>query len=166
LPGELAAFALGMAAANLYARNANSGRPIHWPLAWDVIALDVLGATVLLLVRLPFAEVLNGTLWRTLGMPLFLVGCTLIVLISAFRTPVMTALFTSPLLMPIGVVSYSFFLWHEPVLRLVAAGWLAPGGCVGTTCQVLLALAIGLVIALLSFRFTERWPGSRRRHGG
>jgi peptidoglycan/LPS O-acetylase OafA/YrhL len=64
------------------------------------------------------------------------------------------------------VISYSFFLWHEPVLRLVAAGRLAPNGCAGATCQILLALTVGLVVALVSFRFIERWPGSGPRRGG
>ncbi len=156
LPGEIIAFALGMTAANLYTRlgATEPTRRILWSL--DASAVAFLGLATPALIQLSFAEVLTGAWWRNLGMPLFLVGSTLVVLAAAFRAPVVSRIFGSPAFMPIGVISYSLFLWHEPILRLVAAGWLTPSGCVDSACRVTIALASGLVVASLSYLFIER----------
>jgi peptidoglycan/LPS O-acetylase OafA/YrhL len=158
LPGEIAAFALGMAAANLYTRIDTRERSRMHALALDGVALVVLALTTLILIRLSLPEVMSGALWRLLGMPLFLTACTLLVLVAAVQTPIITALFTNPILMPIGILSYSLFLWHEPILRLVARGWWIPHWCAGAACHVLLALTLALLVAAISFRLTERWP--------
>jgi peptidoglycan/LPS O-acetylase OafA/YrhL len=156
LPGGIIAFALGMAAANLYTRLRTGPQigPVLWPL--DATALAFLAVATLVLIQLPLVEILTGVGWRAVGMPVFLVGCTLVVLAAALRTSLIHGIFASPLFMPIGVISYSLFLWHEPILRLVAAGLLIPGGCAGTPCRVALALGLGLLVASLSYRLTER----------
>lgn len=161
LPGELIAFALGMAAANLYAR-----LPVDTPSGWRLRALDlaallVLMLTPLVLIQIPFGEIIAGTAWRLVGMPLFLLGCTLLVLAAAVRAPWVAWLCSRWPLMPIGLVSYSLFLWHEPILRLVAAGWLVPSVCAGPLCRIALALGLSLLVATLSYRWVERPPLGR-----
>jgi peptidoglycan/LPS O-acetylase OafA/YrhL len=163
LPGEVIAFALGMAAANLYTR-LRAGPPlkaVSWSL--DAAALAFLAVATLALIQIPFVEILTGVGWRTVGMPVFLAGCTLVVLAAALRTPLIHGIFASPLFMPVGMISYSLFLWHEPILRLVAAGLLVPGGCSGTACHIALALGLGLLVASLSYRLAERPRPSRPR---
>ncbi len=156
LPGELIAFALGMAAANLYTR-LRSCEPAPQPLrAIDLAALAFLVLATPTLIHLSFGEILTGVGWRLLGMPLFLVGCTLLVLAAALRTPLIGRIFASAVLVPIGIVSYSLFLWHEPVLRLVATGRLLPNACDGAPCRVALAFGISLLVAAASYILTER----------
>jgi peptidoglycan/LPS O-acetylase OafA/YrhL len=156
LPGELIAFALGMAAANLYTR-LRSCEPAPQPLrAIDLAALAFLVLATPTLIHLSFGEILTGVGWRLLGMPLFLVGCTLLVLAAALRTPLIGRIFASAVLVPIGIVSYSLFLWHEPVLRLVATGRLLPNACDGAPCRVALALGLALLVAAASYILTER----------
>lgn len=156
LPGEIIAFALGMAAANLYTR-LRLVEPVRQPLrAIDMgaFAFPLLAAPML--IHLSFGEILTGVEWRLLGMPLFLVGCTLLVLAAAFRTPLIDRIFAGPVLMPIGIISYSLFLWHEPVLRLVATGRLLPNACDCAPCRIALALGLALLVAAASYVLTER----------
>lgn len=162
LPGEMIAFALGMTAANLYTRlDAHvPTKRMLWSL--DAGALAFLALTTAALIELPLIEVLTGTGWRTIGMPMFLVGCSLVVLAGALRTPLIGGIFGSLLLMPVGVISYSLFLWHEPILRLVASGVLVPSGCADPICRVALALALGILAASLSYLLTERPIPPRR----
>jgi peptidoglycan/LPS O-acetylase OafA/YrhL len=156
LPGEMIAFALGMAAANLYTR-LRSGEPARLPLhSLDAAALAFLALAIPTLIQLSFAEILTGVGWRLLGMPLFLVGCTLLVLAAALRTPLIDRIFASPILAPIGIISYSLFLWHEPVLRLVATGRLLPSAYDGAPCRITLALGLSLLVAAASYFLTER----------
>jgi peptidoglycan/LPS O-acetylase OafA/YrhL len=156
LPGEIIAFALGMAAANLYTR-LRSGEPAPQPLrAIDMAAFAFLALAPPTLIHLSFGEILTGVGWRLLGMPLFLVGCTLLVLAAALRTPLIDGIFAGPILVPIGIVSYSLFLWHEPLLRLVATGRLRPDACDGAPCRIALALGLALLVATASYILTER----------
>ncbi|WP_158308393.1 acyltransferase family protein [Thiocapsa marina] len=156
LPGEIIAFALGMAAANLYSR-LRRGEPSPQPLsAIDMAAFAFLVLATPALIHLSFGEILTGVGWRLLGMPLFLVGCTLLVLAAALRTPLIDGIFAGPILVPIGIVSYSLFLWHEPILRLVATGRLLPDACDGAPCRIALALGLALLVAAASYVLTER----------
>ncbi len=156
LPGEIMAFAFGMAAANLYTRLGSGGPAQQWRRLIDAAALAFLVIAIPVLIQLSFAEILTGIGWRTLGMPIFLIGCTLLVLGATLRTPLIDRLFAGPILFPIGVISYSLFLWHEPLLRLVATGRLVPSACDGTSCRVALALGFALLVAGLSYVLTER----------
>jgi peptidoglycan/LPS O-acetylase OafA/YrhL len=161
LPGELIAFALGMAAANLYTR-LRSGGPARRPLrSIDIAALVFLMLATPMLIHLSFGEILTGVGWRLVGMPLFLLGCALLVLAAALRTPLIDRIFAGPVLAPIGIVSYSLFLWHEPVLRLVATGQLLPETCDGAPCRITLALGLALLVATASYILTERHRSPR-----
>lgn len=156
LPGELMAFAFGMAAANLYTRLGPGEPAQHWRRSLDAAALAFLLIAILALIQLPLAEVWTGIRWRLLGMPLFLAGCTALVLAAALRTPWTERLFAASPLMSIGVISYSLFLWHEPVLRIVATGRLVPVACDATPCRIALAVGLALLVASLSYVLTER----------
>jgi peptidoglycan/LPS O-acetylase OafA/YrhL len=145
-----------MAAANLYARLGSGGPTRQGLQAIDTAAIAFLVLATAALIHLSLAEILTGIGWRLLGMPLFLVGCTLLVLAAALRTPLVDRIFASPVLALIGIISYSLFLWHEPVLRLVATGRLLPNTCDGTPCRVALALGLALLVAAASYILTER----------
>lgn len=161
LPGEIAAFAMGMAAANLYARLGQSKAAARLRCLLDQASIAFLAVATAVLAQLPLAEVLTGATWRTIGMPLFLGGCALLVLAAAHRTPLADRILGDTPLMPIGLISYSLFLWHEPLLRLVAAGVLVPNTCSGAACRLVFALGLCLLVAGLSYLLTEH-PGRPR----
>ena len=62
----------------------------------------------------------------------------------------------------VGLVSYSFYLWHWPALAF-ARHWT--GGAELALSVSMPAIAVAFVLSVLSFRFVER-PFRRRRDGG
>ena len=114
--------------------------------------LGILGVVVLLAtaVRLTSEVPYPGTaaVWPVLGSALLLVAGT--------RRPDDSSVPTDEVLgswpmRSIGRLSYSWYLWHWPMLVLVAA-WLGPQSVLARTLLVVLAL----VPAALAFRFVER----------
>lgn len=179
LPGELMAFGLGMAAANLFwrlnpermpgngiaqhsiTRHSRGSALDRW-LDWGALGSIVLGAWTL--AALPFETIMTGVAWRNLGMPLFLMGSALLVLAAARETPVLRRILGGPLLAIPGVISYSFYLWHEPLIRLVRLGIGISAdteGILGAYCEaqgfaIALALGASIAIAGVSYRLVER----------
>jgi peptidoglycan/LPS O-acetylase OafA/YrhL len=174
LPGEIAAFGLGMAVANLFWRwnpEQMQGNGVTQPpkgcaldrwLDWGALGSVALAAWTLAV--LPFETVMTGAAWRNLGMPLFLMGSAVLVLAAARETPVVRRLLGGPLLAIPGVISYSFYLWHEPLIRLVRQGMgisadnqgILGADCEAQGCAIALALGASLAIAALSYRAVER----------
>jgi peptidoglycan/LPS O-acetylase OafA/YrhL len=177
-PGELMAFALGMAAANLAARmeardRSGAGLPLAGLglVAGGAVLVQLLGwATAL--AWIPFEAVLVGETWRLLGLPAFLVSVSLVVLLahrsavavepgpqagklSGHRPFIRRILGNAPLA-TMGLISYSFFLWHEPVLRILRAFLVHMSWTLSPTVAVSIALVAALTVAAASFRFVER----------
>jgi peptidoglycan/LPS O-acetylase OafA/YrhL len=139
--------------------------PRYWaPVVWTVLTLDVL-ATVLLTDR--------GALWRwgvlNPYQRLTALACVLLVGLVVLprpgnHPPVLTRLLEWRPLVLCGLASYSLFLWHEPVTRLLAARgltWPGPGGLVGNL-VVVAVLAGGLAAG--TYRWVER-PALARKVG-
>ncbi|TVQ85500.1 MAG: acyltransferase [Chromatiaceae bacterium] len=182
LPGECFAFACGMAAASLAARlEANDRRaPIWRPagrLLLDHLALALLLGWALALSRLPLMVLITDPGWRLLGQPALLVSLGLVVLAAhlqqgpsaarpaggAASSSALGRLLGNGALAALGLISYSLFLWHEPVLRLARAIHEAAGSISGAAAGALLSgLVAALMVALLSYLLTERRWG--RRH--
>jgi peptidoglycan/LPS O-acetylase OafA/YrhL len=64
----------------------------------------------------------------------------------------------------IGLVSYSLFLWHEPLLYWLAAHQLAFTGRLGFVATFVIVLVVGFVLSLLSYRLVELPAIRRGRH--
>jgi peptidoglycan/LPS O-acetylase OafA/YrhL len=153
LPGEFFAFALGMATANLYARldrgarlSAESGARIGFA------GLAILCLVPLLLARVDLQQILFAEAWRLFGMPLFLVSCALVVLAAALGRGLTARVLAAWPLAGLGVLSYSLYLWHEPILRLTAAYASARGASL----TIAIGVCASLAAAALSYRLVER----------
>lgn len=173
LPGEFMAFAFGMAAANLAVRmeaadSTAAQRTFGLPLG--ITALAVPAAWAVLLAWVPLSNVLWGTDWRLFGMPMFLLSIAFVVLVAHLGSSRQTArmglldrVLGTRLLAGIGMISYSLFLWHEPLLRLVQTGWIALPGVNSPSLQIGLGLAVAIVVAAVSFWAVERGFLRRRQ---
>jgi peptidoglycan/LPS O-acetylase OafA/YrhL len=64
-----------------------------------------------------------------------------------------------------GLISYSVFLWHEPIVRWLQGHGLTTGGVTGLVTNTLLLLAITAVLSTLTYRCVEL-PALRRKVGG
>ncbi len=156
IPGEFLAFAVGMALANVYLRFPSlPRRDARWIASAAMIALVVGGLAWL--ADMPGMS-LFGSWWRYLGMPAFLLASGLLVLAAAQGIPLIGTVLKAPPLVWLGLISYSLYLWHEPLLRLayvylaeVPLAWVRGP-------EAFLAASIGsaLLVASLSFRLLER----------
>ena len=152
-------FAPGMVLAVLHVL-VRAGRlrlPRHWAAAvWALLVADVL-AVVLLTDR--------GLLWRWgVANPyqrLTALACVLVVALvvlprSADRSPRLArALDWRPLFL-CGLASYSLFLWHEPITRLLAAQGLTVGGRGGLVVNLGVVGLVAGLLAAATYRFVER----------
>jgi peptidoglycan/LPS O-acetylase OafA/YrhL len=159
-------FAPGMVLAVLHVlvRDGRVRLPRHWAAGvWALLAADVV-AVVLLTDR--------GVLWRWgVANPyqrLTALACVLlvalVVLPSSADRPrrLARALDWRPLFL-CGLGSYSLFLWHEPITRLLAAQGLTAGGRAGLVVNLgVVALLAGL-LAAATYRFVERPALARKR---
>jgi peptidoglycan/LPS O-acetylase OafA/YrhL len=64
----------------------------------------------------------------------------------------------SRVLLSVGAASYSLYLWHEPVLRVLRGAQLLPpvGGLRNAIITAVILLAVSIPVAYLSFRTLER----------
>jgi peptidoglycan/LPS O-acetylase OafA/YrhL len=56
----------------------------------------------------------------------------------------------------VGVISYSVFLWHEPLVRFLAAHELTLAGAPGFVVNTLLLLAVTFALSTITYHFVER----------
>jgi peptidoglycan/LPS O-acetylase OafA/YrhL len=144
--GLLIGVALALAWSPLQLRNAKSGR-------WCGPALDAIGVVALAYVVLSFLEVHDYDLALFHGGYLWLALATAAVLaVIAHPAARLGGLLARPPLIWLGLRSYSFYLWHWPVLALTR-----PGLDVSLPRGALIPLQMLVVLALadLSYRFVE-----------
>jgi peptidoglycan/LPS O-acetylase OafA/YrhL len=106
---------------------------------------------------------------RTYGMPnlwsLFPVAGTALIIVFARRETLAGAILGSPVLVWIGLISYSAYLWHQPVFVF---GRLAMTSDIPGPALRLTFIAVALALGAITWRFVEqpfrkRVPGSARR---
>jgi peptidoglycan/LPS O-acetylase OafA/YrhL/lysophospholipase L1-like esterase len=144
--GLLIGVALALAWSPLQLRRARSGR-------WCGPLLDVIGVVGLAYVALSFLRVHDYDLALFHGGYLWLALATAAVLaVMAHPAARLGGLLARPPLVWLGLRSYSFYLWHWPVLALTR-----PGLDVSLPRGLLIPLQLLVVLALadLSYRFVE-----------
>jgi peptidoglycan/LPS O-acetylase OafA/YrhL len=123
---------------------------------WTVLVADVLAVVVL---------TDRGVLWRWgVANPyqrLTALACVLLVALVVLPRPVdrparlARALEWRPVFL-CGLASYSLFLWHEPITRLLTAEGLTLAGRVGLLANIGIVAGVAGTLAALTYRFVER----------
>jgi peptidoglycan/LPS O-acetylase OafA/YrhL len=75
----------------------------------------------------------------------------------------LTAVLDSRLLVWIGLVSYSLFLWHEPLVRTLDQRGLTVGGDAGMFANLVLVGTLALALSTLTYHFVEKPALKRKR---
>ena len=68
----------------------------------------------------------------------------------------------APTIVWIGLISYSLFLWHEPVVRWLEDHRLVAGGAMGLAVNIAVLAIVSGALATLTYRFVER-PSLRHK---
>ena len=130
----------------------------NWPLR--SLHRQLLGIAGIALIAIGFAVIDGRTAYPGLHALLPVVGTTALLAAGAAPSSVATRAFSSPILVAIGLRSYSIYLWHWPVLVWTKTYrgefYLGAGHVIG-------AAIIGLLLAELSYRLIERPFRDRRR---
>jgi peptidoglycan/LPS O-acetylase OafA/YrhL len=130
----------GVLLAIYMSRNAEA-RPYPQALSWIGLAM-LLAATVFIVPSPSFPGSL--AILPTAG--------ALLILFNGRQDNLVNRLLSQPVVVFVGLISYSLYLWHWPVITLARYYRGGPGGAVDTI--VLLTLAF--VLAYLSWRFVEQ----------
>ena len=86
------------------------------------------------------------------------VGAAMLILAGDRNTPRASRLYTNPAVVGIGLISYSLYLWHWPLLCY----WRIAMDRQPTATETALLIVASIVIATLSYRYIE-WPFRQRR---
>jgi peptidoglycan/LPS O-acetylase OafA/YrhL len=161
-------FAPGMALAVLHVL-VNHGH-IRLPRRW----VTIVGATLFLDVALIVALTDRGLLYDWgLGNPyqrLTALACVLLVALVVLprstesQPSLLVRILESRPLFLTGLVSYSLFLWHEPMTRLLAEKGLTLAGRGGFIVNLSVLAVIGGILSATTYRFVER-PALARKVG-
>jgi peptidoglycan/LPS O-acetylase OafA/YrhL len=81
----------------------------------------------------------------------------MLVLLAVLLAPLrLKPLVSNPVLARLGLLSYSIYLWHVPILRTLLGVLYPHIPAMGTTVAVVLPTAIVLVVSALSYRYIEQ----------
>jgi peptidoglycan/LPS O-acetylase OafA/YrhL len=132
------------------------------PRLWPLGVCAALVVTVLLTVVLTDREiiwqwgVLNPYQRLTSFACLLLLALVVLPNSSSRNAPIQVRLLESRPLVLIGLASYSLFLWHEPIIRLLTHEGLTAAGGGGFVLNLVMFGVIGGVLAAMTYRFVER----------
>ncbi len=159
LPGSMDAFGMGMMAGVLHA---NRPRLPAWllPSAGSSVP-GLLGIALVLsaIYWLPGkrAEYWSDSLIFYTWTPALSLGIAAVLLAGVGGSGVLQRIFGNRYMVFLGLISYSLYLWHLPVLTWLAAASWYPGLTGGHLAWILaLALPTSLTIAILSYLGVER----------
>lgn len=129
------------------------------PRGWRPAALSAALAGYLLTAGATgFGEQLSYSPYNTLMALVCALLVALVVLPSpqARRQPLPMRVLESRALVFAGVISYSLFLWHEPLVRFMRDHGLTFGGTPGLAANVVVVGAVAVLLSALTYRLVER----------
>jgi peptidoglycan/LPS O-acetylase OafA/YrhL len=162
-------FAPGMALAVVHVLVVSD--QMRLPRRWAVIVGTILVVDVATIVALTDRGMLPDWGLANPYQRLTALACVLLVALVALPRPatgrpsiLVTLLESRPLFLA-GLASYSLFLWHEPITRLLAEHGLTVGGRAGFLTNIGVVAVVSGVLAAATYRFVER-PALARKVGG
>jgi peptidoglycan/LPS O-acetylase OafA/YrhL len=75
---------------------------------------------------------------------------------NTIRFRPLTRVLETRYIVALGVVSYSLFLWHEPVIYLLREGGVTRGGPGGLLMNEVVVLTVAVVLSLCTYQYLER----------
>jgi peptidoglycan/LPS O-acetylase OafA/YrhL len=126
--------------------------PKHWRLATSALCVGA----YLFLARISWTEYqLSYSFYNVLAALVVGLLLALVILPVPSGRSLLVRVLETPVLVGAGVVSYSVFLWHEPVIiALRDRGWMFDGD-VGFFANLALVVIVTGVLSVLSYRFIE-----------
>jgi peptidoglycan/LPS O-acetylase OafA/YrhL len=161
---DLFAFGMTLAVVMVSIEDGVLRLPRWWRIPTYALLASLVCATVLLVDRgviLTYKGAVPYELLTGLAAVLLL---ALVVLPSAdLSTSVVTRILDTRVFVALGLVSYSLFLWHEPLQRWADARSLTLRGPLGFLVNLVSLGVVSLALAALTYRFVER-PALARKH--
>ncbi len=155
LPGLIDHFAIGMLLAWVYVRHAAA---ISSGLADGVMLTGLLGiVSMMALLDHVYADYWNGHILIFIGYTITACVIGMLVLGVAMGGRLSRALFANPIMLALGIVSYSLYLWHLPI-QFWTLKLLDQYAITGDRLWWLVAISIplSLLAAILSYYWIER----------
>ena len=123
---------------------------------WRVLAGLAAGACYLITaVMTDTREHLSYSPYNTLVALACALLLALVVLVPAAERSRLVRVLDTRALVWLGIVSYSIFLWHEPVARWVSSHGLGSAGAAGFFVNVALVAGLTFALSAISYRFVE-----------
>ena len=153
-------FGFGVAVAVVHVLMTDRRRYPRWlPLALLLAALMIALPTTKFLENEVGAAGLSNSAYDTLmaaAGALVLLFVVLPTRSNANRSRPLTRLLETRYIVALGVVSYSLFLWHEPVIYLLREGGVTRAGPSGFLMNEALVLTLAVVLSVCTYQYLER----------
>jgi peptidoglycan/LPS O-acetylase OafA/YrhL len=161
--GKADLFGFGMALAVLYV-GVRQGL-VRLPGRWPLLAVAGAAATAVPTLLLVDRGLIDTTMYAY-QLPTSL-ACTLLLALvvlpdQAARLSPLLRVLTSRPLVAVGLASYSLFLWHEPLERLLHERGLTLDGTGGFVVNLIVLGVLSGLLSALTYRYVER-PALRRK---
>jgi peptidoglycan/LPS O-acetylase OafA/YrhL len=161
---DLFAFGMLLAVLATHVMDGSLVLPRRWAFATGAAFVALVGATMIMADRGVVLTFQGDVPYETLTALAAALLLALVVLPRADGSvPWLTRLLDSRALVAVGLVSYSLFLWHEPLIRWFnRMGWTFAGGG-GFVANLALFAALTGVLSALTYRYIERPALARKR---
>lgn len=163
---DLFAFGMFLAIVMVSIEDGVLGLPRWWRMPAYALLASLVLVTALLVDRGTILSYKGAVFYELLTSLCAMLLLAIVVLPSADGSrSIVTRVLDTRLVVVLGLVSYSLFLWHEPLMRWADAHGLTMPGPVGFLVNLLLLGAVSSVLAALTYRLVER-PALARKHRG
>jgi peptidoglycan/LPS O-acetylase OafA/YrhL len=159
---DLFAFGMALAVVRVLWEDGTLRLPTWWRLP------AVLGASSALILITTLVtdngQQLSYSPWNTVVALALAILLSLVVLVDLTdrRPPILVQVLEWRPLVLVGVVSYSVFLWHEPIVRGLQEHGLTVSGRAGFVANLAIVATVTMLLSIATYRFVEE-PSLRRR---